>query len=250
VSIAKEEEMGHRPATPWVLLLAAAVAAAAPSVGADSSAPDGRVRVAATVGGSVGQFGSHLAAGGLVGYRFSRSLSFEVEVTAIPDGDPEAFASGPRAGGGIELLATRFTPLLSLVTRSSLSPVPRDADAWLVTANVRREFTSEVERLRPYLSAGFGIARVETSFSVFTLGGVVLPPSLPGRGDLLPLVGPGQLDLRQVDQAETDLTLAAGGGLSLRVWRGLSLDLDARYYRLLDPGRNVGRFAPSLSYRF
>jgi opacity protein-like surface antigen len=243
--------MGHRPGLPWVLVLSAALSAAVPSAQADSSpAHDERVRVAATVAGSVGQFGSNVAAGGLVGYRFSRSLSFEVELTAIPDADPEGFPSDSRAIGGIAIPGGRFTPPLSFLSRSFLSPVPRDADAWLVTANVRREFTSEVERLRPYLSAGFGIARVETSFSVFTLGGVVLPPSVPVRGDLLSLVSPSALARAQVDETETDLTLAAGGGLSLRVWRGLFLDLDARYYRLMDPGRNVGRFGPSLSYRF
>ncbi|MSO82636.1 MAG: hypothetical protein EXQ53_05015 [Acidobacteria bacterium] len=49
--------------------------------------------------------------------------------------------------------------------------------------------------------------------------------------------------------SSTGLATSAGVGASIRIFRQLSADLNARYFRL-DRGRNLGRVGGGVSYRF
>jgi opacity protein-like surface antigen len=122
-----------------------------------------------------------------------------------------------------------------------------ESDALLGTANLRTEFRADNERVRPYLTGGFGIARIETEFEVVEASTLPAEAAPRRRDDGAPIPVPiGRAD----GGSRTDLAFVLGGGLSVRVVKGLFLDADARYFRLLDPGRNLGRFGGGLSYRF
>jgi hypothetical protein len=49
--------------------------------------------------------------------------------------------------------------------------------------------------------------------------------------------------------SHTGMMASAGVGASLRVFKSLSVDLNARYFRL-DRSRNLGSFGGGVSYRF
>jgi opacity protein-like surface antigen len=214
-----------------------------------ATAQDERVRLsvgtAATTGG-----GDNLAWTASVGYRFLERLSFEVDFTATdsPGGDfarPLAAIGGP--GGGIVRggVVTRGGPGFPNVPSDRMqgqvfdriaifppAPVRSDGQLALVTAGFRYELPFQGGRLRPYLAGGLGIARTEDD--------VVRILARPGA----------DAAARGADSiTRTGVAASAGAGASLRVFRGLFVDVDARYFRL-DRDRDLTRLGGGLSYRF
>jgi hypothetical protein len=53
----------------------------------------------------------------------------------------------------------------------------------------------------------------------------------------------------EIDESHTGPATGAGIGASIRVYKELSVDIDARYVRL-DRDQNLGRFGGGVSYRF
>jgi opacity protein-like surface antigen len=238
---------------------------------------EGRLRLSGSFAGTAGQWGSEAAYGASLGYRFSRRFAMDVELTGIPDaagslgriggmGDGRATPTrmvgpsrGPMAPGTGRQPTTGRLPVTGRVPTPAVTGFGRaESEALLGTANLRAEFRADNERVRPYLTGGFGIARVESEVEAFEVSETpanVDPRQRPdGRGFF---VGPGDgvngvpVPLGRAGlQTQTDLALVVGGGLSVRLVKGLFVDADARFFRLLDPGRNVGRFGGGLSYRF
>ena len=106
------------------------------------------------------------------------------------------------------------------------------------------EFPAAGGRLFPYFTAGGGIGRVTER-----IGGVFAAP-LFGLEQVLDLELPGVPWLDEY--AESGPSLVVGGGLDVRLWRGLGVGAEVRWLRVLlsrddfDAVQVVSR----VSYRF
>lgn len=209
-----------------------------------------------------------------VGYRFTDRLVFEVEATGI-DAAADRFADVPFMGGGaVPAGIVRLGSIMGDNRRGMFGQVPqrggvgqpfgggfgqfqpigapfssggirieRDGRTALATFGVRYEFASQVARFLPYVSGGIGMSRTEESLRI----NVLAAPAIPGRPGTNAAVRPPVGINEKV--IHNGLATSAGVGASVRIVGQLSLDIDARYFRL-DGERNLGRFGGGLSYRF
>ena len=155
-----------------------------------------------------------------VAFRVNRLASVGVEVTLVPTLKPDVAALDQ-----------------STLIASNGSASGTSGRATIFTTNARIEIP-RTSRIIPYVIAGGGVANVKESFTI-----TVPVPVPPG----IPVVIPP----RPVTQSSTDLALMAGGGLSIFATGHFSIDVDARYIRLIaDRDLNIGRFGIGLGYRF
>ncbi len=155
-----------------------------------------------------------------VAFRVNRLASVGVEITSVPTLKPDVAALDQ-----------------STLMASNGSASGTSGRATIFTTNVRIEIPMTT-RIIPYVIAGGGVANVKESFTI-----TVPVPVPPG----IPVVIPP----RPVTQSSTDLALMAGGGLGIFAPGHFSIDVAARYIRLIaDRELNVGRFGIGLGYRF
>jgi opacity protein-like surface antigen len=188
---------------------------------------------------------------GAFGFRFNRVVGFEIEVNSIPDLDSDAddlrlarpavatFESRGPVGNtvirGDSGTATSFAPVIF---------GDREGRAIMFLTNFRISVPTALERVTPYFIAGGGVGHVREEISiaspVFPLTGL----QSVGRSVPIPLQ-------RYPLPGATEMVLDLGGGVSVRVWKGLSLDVDMRAYRLMGQrDRTLGRFGVGAGYRF
>ena len=244
-----------------VFLAAATVAAML--VPALAHAQDQRLRVSFGGAATAGTLDGQPAIVGSVGYRFAERLSFDGEFT-FADGTADRFPDlqffdqrvvqtgiarfGSMLGGGRNGLGGLLPPggftggqpagALFLPGEARLE---QEGSTSLATVGLRYEFPSQVGRFVPYVTGGLGISRTESSLrlSSGTATGTRPGMNLPVR----PI-----LDFDE-GVSHTGLAASAGVGASVRIYKQLSADVDARYFRL-DRGRNLGQFGGGVSYRF
>ena len=197
-----------------------------------------KVRVTFGAGTSAGAIDGELALNLSAGYRFSKLFSFDVEAIRI-DGSDNEFSIGP----------LNYTNLFPDISRMIPNPgdlnfnVSNDGNTYLATMGFRFEVPTNEGRFHPYVSGGMGFARTENNYDVriaTTTGGAPNGRNQPQT--ILPT---------PIYDASSHIGVVFGGGVGaqIRVWKGLSLGGDARYYRL-DRGRNLGTFGGSVSYGF
>lgn len=216
-------------------------------------AQDQNFRVSFGAGATAGAIDGELSLGGSFGYRFSKFLSFDVEVVGALgaadrfDDRLLAAADGREIGiGRIGSLIGRgrngsfdFGQNMPILTFPANFRAETDGHTLLSTAGLRFLIPSRSDRFQPYVSGGFGVSRTEETFRLSTES-----LNLPGRpGNTVP-----GLDFDE-SASHVGLVGTAGIGASFRVFKALSLDLDAKYDRL-DRGRNLGTFGGGMSYRF
>ena len=228
-------------------------------------AQEPRLRLSFGAGGTAGTLDGKPAVVGSVGYRFAERLSFDGEFT-FADGTADRFPDLPffdqRAvqtgiarvgsmlgGGGRNGLGSLIPPGAGFVGGQPAGALfsPRDlrleqeGSTSLATVGVRYEFASQVMRFIPYVSGGLGIAHTESSLRLSGGSAIGMRPGLPG------------LTIPSFDfddgGSHTGLAAGVGVGASVRIYKQLSADVDARYFRL-DRGRDLGRFGGGVSYRF
>ena len=218
-----------------VFVAVAAFLLAAPAVALAQDAP--RVRVTFGAGATAGSIDGEVAYNISAGYRFSKLFSFDVEAVLV-DGATNEFSIRP-------LNFTNLPPTLAF-----LIPNPGDltftasneGNTFLSTMGFRFEFPTNESRFRPYVSGGMGFARTENNYDVRILGASGGNPNTRAQAILPTSI---------YDDAESHIGVVFGGGVGaqIRVWKGLSVGGDARYYRL-DRDRNLGTFSGSISYGF
>lgn len=208
-----------------------------------ASAQDQRFRVSLGAAAAAATGDADTAVNGSVGYRFSERLWFEADITGLdrpldqfgvyPFLTPERLAGTARVGREFARQSSAFIPLSGLGNTVSV-PVPIglsipttvEGHTVIGTLGLRYELPVQGGRLRPYLAAGLGLARTEQEFEVRILGG--------NFDDTV---------------SDTGYAASAGVGASLRVVKQVSLDVDARYFRL-SRERNLMRMGGGLSIRF
>jgi len=237
---------------------------AAVMVPALAHAQDQRLRVSLGGATTAGALDAQPAIAASVGYRFADRFSFDVEVTAA-DGAAGRLSgvsflgAGPGRAGG-----ARLGPMMGDIRRGTftrplpagisarigslglpLSPgearIERDGNTALATVGFRYELPTQVGRFLPYVSAGLGLARTEQR----------VRGSLSVATTVRPGITTAVRPIVDIDEttSHTGLAASAGVGASIRIFRQLSADVDARYFRL-DRGGNLGRFGGGVSYRF
>lgn len=210
-------------------------------VSATASAQD---RSSAFVGGSVSAANmasrTDLAYAGAFGYRFSRVVSFVIEATGIPkvrtsfpNDRPIVLSSGS----------------VTTIAVTSVYPGPFFSDPGgrivLFTNAARIDIPTTSARVTPFFAAGGGVAHVRRTAN-FTYP--VPLPLTPGTPTIPVVFRP---ITERVTSTETDLTLALGGGVGVRLASSLFLDVDLRLFRLLaDDDQNLGRFGVGVRYQF
>jgi opacity protein-like surface antigen len=220
---------------------------------------DPRVRVSFGVGVAAGAISGEPIFGGSVGYKFSKHFSFDVDVVGAGEpagrfgsrvfdlGDSAGFGSFTMSnltervrGGGFNVLPS-VLPILSTSILPGNIRVANEGNTILSTAGFRYFIPALGDRFQPYLSGGLGVSRTEESFSLYS--DATRPVANGRQGNTV-----AGVDF-DADSAHMGMVLSGGVGASLRVFKALSLDIDARYYRL-DRDRNLGSFGGGVSYRF
>lgn len=249
--------------TRYLIVAASAALACAAPAAAQQHVPESGGRVYGLAGGTFGE-GTLFTTGGGAGLRLTRHLGIDVELAHFRGGadrDWDDAVTFSRFG-----FPEDFPPLgVRGALPLSLDPEgDRSATTFLTKFTV--EFPAAGERLFPYITAGGGVGHVtEQVGGVFTsllgpfaggiLGGAVSASSHDadgGRwdGELLDLGIPAWP--WPYEYAETGLSLVVGGGLDVRLWRGLAVGAEVRWLRVLlsrddfDAAQVVSR----VSYRF
>ena len=106
------------------------------------------------------------------------------------------------------------------------------------------EFPLSNDRLIPFVKGGGGVGRLSQRFGF----------EFPDRPRLAGLAFDARLfqPFQDISTSETGLAVTLGGGLDVRLWRGLAVGADVRWLRLL-AGRDTLDFshiAARTSYRF
>lgn len=234
-------------------------------VPAPAHAQDQRLRISVGGATTAGAIDAQPAIVASVGYRFTDRFSFDVEVTAADD-SAGRFSGGPIAGAlggpggvfrrGTMMADSRGGPPVRPAAGGAFNQrlptglpgdvrIEREGGTALATVGFRYHFPSQVPRFTPYVSGSIGVARREATFTVSPGSGATARPGMnvAAPTSALPNVGIGGT------RSHTGLATSAGVGASVRIFKQLSADLDARYFRL-DGGRNLGRFGGGVSYRF
>ncbi len=218
----------------WCLIVAVTVAGGSPAV-AQVRVPDVGGRVFGIVGGSFGDGGSTVMTSGGVGLRLTRHLGLDLEVLYVPaldladDGlffiqQGRAFASG-------------FAPPFEM---------DRDASVTAFLTKFTVEFPTAGGRLFPYLTGGGGVGHLSERVRYRSRCNCIVPLAEPSS--FSPLIFPPPV----FESSETGLALTVGGGLDVRLWRGLGIGVDARWLRLLTSREDLdtAQIASRVSYRF
>ena len=251
---------------PIAALAAAAVMVAlvaAPAAAQQSLDAGGRVY--GLVGGGFGD-GGFVATGAGAGIRLTRHLGLDVELTHLSGADVSGMSTHGYGGVSVSGTFAAGAPL------EDFPAFPPGFDPWFpsvriedqqrdVTTFLTRftvEFPVENGRLFPYLTGGGGVGRVTERFSI-----VVDPiPWFPL--DPLGTVGhpsDGVDTLRFFDSSvfpspgnhsELGLSLVLGGGVDVRLWRGLGIGVDIRWLRILRSydAFDTAQVTSRVSYRF
>ena len=221
-----------------------------------AAAQDERVHVSFGTAAAAGSGDASLALTASAGYRFRERMLFEVDLTATesPAGRffERAFAPGQPGGGMIGAIGRPATgmrlfggpmapgpargPLFERAIRFAEAPGLRvDGDLFVATLGLRYELGERGSRLQPYVGGGLGLARSDTELTLT-------------RRMTAPLRAEGIAPIFE-SVSRTGMAASAGIGTSFRVYRQLSLDVDARYL-VLDRGPNLTRLGGGVSYRF
>ena len=217
------------------------------TVPAAANAQEQRFRV--SFAPSVAAFGgdAELAMSGTAAYRFSEHFWFEGDLTWIdaaagglrdrdfeipfPIGFPTDFTEVIRRSGANFGPNMSALPILGNLTALPFFPIypgrlraSVDGSTFIATVGVRYELPTQTARFRPYLSGGLGVNNTDQEVRIELLG----------------------ID---TSASRTGFAFDGGAGASVRVWRQLWADVDAKYFRL-SGDRDIMRLGGGVSYRF
>jgi len=226
------------------MLAVAAVVALSPAM---AHAQEQRFRVSFAPSVAAMDGDAEVAFSGTAAYRFSEHLWFEGDLTWLdaaagglrdrrfpvdfPMAFPTDFTDLIRRNGrtfgrnvsGLPVLGNLPAFPMFPIAPSSLS-ASVDGSTFIGTLGVRYELPVQTSRFRPYLAGGLGINTTDQDLRVEPLG----------------------ID---ASASRTGFAFDGGAGASVRVWRQLWADMDAKYFRL-SGDRDIMRLGGGVSYRF
>ncbi len=232
------------------------------TVPAFAQSPDDRVRLSFGAGMTAGTIDGEASITGSAGYRFAKNVSFEVEFTAADEsanrfavpffGLGNAVDFGRSGGERSNIRNVGLQNIVRSLPATSIFPVPiegfDDGSTFMTTAGFRYEIPFEGTRFRPYVSGGMGLARTEQTINLAVASTATTSASV-GRAGANVVSSTNTIPGFDGSLSHTGMMASAGIGASLRVFKGLSADLNARFF-LLDRDRQLGSFGGGISYRF
>ena len=249
-------------------VLAALALTAAPAA-AQQDVPDTGGRVYGLVGGGFGD-GTYVATGAGAGLRLTPHIGLDVELTHLSGrGGAETHTPWLAAVSSFSAAAASAVaedyPPIGVDVDDYLFPPFRYEDRGKDVTTFLTKFTVEFPiadgRLFPYLTGGGGVGRVTERFSVF----IDPIPWIPWEENLSTGHARGSVDtddaVRFSDSltlpsptaySELGLALVLGGGVDVRLWRGLGAGVDIRWLRVLRDYDTVdtAQVTARASYRF
>ncbi len=219
------------------------------------------------VGGGFGD-GTFVATGVGAGIRLTRHLGLDVELTYL-SGDAAGmpthgyggisvagtFAAADPAIGDIPAFPLGFDPWFPSVR---IEDQRRDVTTFLTKFTV--EFPVANGRLFPYLTGGGGVGRVTERFSI-VVDPIPWIPLDPLGTEPVEHASDGINTVQFFDTSifpspgeysELGLSLVLGGGVDVRLWRGLGVGVDVRWLRILRSydAFDTAQVTSRVSYRF
>ena len=238
-----------------VCAVGAALVCAAPAA-AQQHVPETGGRVYGLVGGTFGE-GSFITSGGGGGIRLTSRLGIDVELAHFSGEADRDHGWGPPGWGW----GWGWDDTVSVASGGHREDYPplgaddfpltfapdgdRSATTFLTKLTV--EFPAAGGRLFPYFTAGGGVGRVTER-----IGGVFAAPFF-GLEQALDLVLPEFPGVPWLDEyAESGPSLVVGGGLDVRLWRGLGVGAEVRWLRVLLSSEDFDavQVVSRVSYRF
>ena len=196
--------------------------------------PETGGRVFGLVGGSFGDGGSAVLTSAGAGLRITRTMGLDLEVFHV---------------SGLDLSNDDF-----FIQTLSFAPpfgFEREGGVTGFLAKIVADFPVG-DRVIPFVSGGGGVGRVteELSFDFRDRPGngfFGLPELFQNIGDRRPSIFP-----RDFETAETGLALTLGGGVDIRLWKGLTVGGEARWLRVLAGTRSIdlAHIGSRVAYRF
>jgi opacity protein-like surface antigen len=230
-----------------------------------AQSPDDRIRVSFGAGLTAGAVDGGPSIAASAGYRFAERVSFDVEFT-FADEAAGRFANRlfpltngldfgrANVGGLLPIGRGGLTPGMPNIA-TSVFPIPieggiTDGSTMLMTAGFRYEIPFQGARFRPYVNAGMGVSRTEQDVDFRIASTTVTSAGRSGVSGTVTSSASTTI-FPEIDDSftHTGIMGSAGVGASLRVFRELSIDLNARFF-LLDRDRQLGSFGGGVSYRF
>ncbi len=220
---------------------------------------DARFRVSAGAAATTGVGERDPAPTESFGYPFSEPFSLDREhmrtdATRGVSGGPVfwADAQGQLGGGtgvpagGTSALRPSMLPGIAALSLPIARRAEIDGDTVVVTVGVRYQLHVNGGRLRPYLSGGLGLARTDVEFNVapYPTAAPTVVSALGAR-----LVSPAMFfPASDVERTRTGVAASGGFGGSFRVFKEVSLDIEARYVQF--EHAHMTRLGGGVSYRF
>jgi opacity protein-like surface antigen len=212
-----------------------ALTASTPRIVSAQEIPETGGRVFGLVGGSFGDGGSALLVSGGAGVRITRTLGLDFEVfhvSGLDLSDDDRFFVRPLS----------FAPVFGL---------EQDASVTAFLSKIVVDFPVG-ERLIPFVAGGGGVTRVSEELS-FNFGNNVdgdrgLPELFRNIGrDRRPSILP-----RDIDRSQTGMALTLGGGVDIRLWKGLTVGAEVRWLRVLAGNHtlDLAHIGSRVAYRF
>ena len=244
-----------------VLALVAGPAAAQQSGG------DAGGRVHTLVGGGFGD-GTFVVTGAGAGLRLTPHLGLDVELTHLSGAEASGtpvhwfggipLSSGADPGMGASLEDFPALPVgFPLFPSFHVEQRQRDVTTFLTRFTV--EFPVADGRVFPYFTGGGGLARVTERFNLVVDPIPWIPFDLLGAESASSASdGAGAIHFfdsffpSTSEYSDLGLSLVLGGGVDVRLWRGLGVGIDVRWLRILRSfdALDTAQVTSRVSYRF
>ena len=232
---------------------AAMLALLAAPAAAQQSVEDAGGRVYGLVGGGFGD-GRFVATGAGAGLRLTPHLGLDVELTHLSGAGASGMPTPWFGGVDFPALSFGFDPLFPSIR---IEDQRRDVTTFLTRFTV--EFPVADGRLFPYFTGGGGVGRVTERFNLVVDPIPWIPFDLLGTEpvDHTP-VGDGAIHFfdsfipSTSEYSDLGLSLVLGGGVDVRLWRGLGVGVDVRWLRVLRSfdALDTAQVTSRVSYRF
>ncbi len=244
-----------------VLALVAAPAAAQQSLDAGGL-------VYGLVGGGFGD-GTFVATGAGAGIRLTPHVGLDVELTHLSGAAGSGMPTHGYGATSVSVTSAAADPAME-----DLASLPHGFTSWFPSVRIedqRRDVTTFLTRftiefpvangrLFPYLTGGGGVGRVTERFSIVVdpIPWIPLEPPVPESVEHRP---DGVNTVQFFDSSifpspgaysELGLSLVLGGGVDVRLWRGLGVGVDVRWLRILRSydAFDTAQVTSRVSYRF
>ena len=218
-----------------VMMLSVALGAPMTTTAIAQEIPETGGRVFGLVGGSFGSGGGAGLASGGAGVRITRTVGLDFEVFHV---------------SGLDLSDDDFfIQPLSFAPRFGFD---RDGAVTGFLSKVVVDFPIG-DRVIPFVSGGGGVGRISEELS-FSFGDRI-GDDRDGIPELFQDIGIDQrlsIFPRDFDRAELGLALTVGGGVDIRLWKGLTVGAEARWLRVLASTRtlDLAHIGSRVAYRF